>query len=141
MTIATAASSGATPAAVEFALLESWLASGSALQLPLDEIECQQQAQRPRGAAPDPSRLTCSSAATEIWGPRCASNSKTANCSTLIAGPVPVLSSQSLEPSNSSVWVTPTPVCPVIFPLDRALSLAARSFSYELQRRLVRAAL
>jgi len=36
-------SSGATPAAVEFALLQSWLASGSALQLALHEIECQQQ--------------------------------------------------------------------------------------------------
>src|ERR1700675_3677984 len=32
-----------TPAAVEFALLQSWLASGSALQLPLHEIESRQQ--------------------------------------------------------------------------------------------------
>src|ERR1700693_4473949 len=44
MTTATPASSRPTPAAVEFALLQSWLASGSALQLPLHEIECQQQA-------------------------------------------------------------------------------------------------
>jgi len=44
MTVATAASSAPTPAAVEFALLQSWLASGSALRLPLHEIECQQQA-------------------------------------------------------------------------------------------------
>jgi hypothetical protein len=43
MIFATAASLQATPAAVEFALLQSWLASGSALQLPLHEIECQQQ--------------------------------------------------------------------------------------------------
>ena len=43
MAIATAASSPATPAAVEFALLQSWLASGSALQLPLHEIESRQQ--------------------------------------------------------------------------------------------------
>jgi hypothetical protein len=43
MLTATAASSRTTPAAVEFALLQSWLASGSALQLPLHEIECQQQ--------------------------------------------------------------------------------------------------
>jgi hypothetical protein len=35
--------SGATPAAVEFALLQSWLASGNALHLPLHEIECQRQ--------------------------------------------------------------------------------------------------
>src|ERR1041385_3834572 len=44
MTIATAVSSQTTPAAVEFALLQSWLASGSALQLSLHEIERQQQA-------------------------------------------------------------------------------------------------
>ena len=44
MTIATPASSQTTPAAVEFALLQSWLASGSALQLSLHEIERQQQA-------------------------------------------------------------------------------------------------
>ena len=43
MAVATAAPSPATPAAVEFALLQSWLASGSSLQLPLHEIECQQQ--------------------------------------------------------------------------------------------------
>jgi len=43
MADATHTSSGATPAAVEFALLQSWLASGSSLQLPLHEIECQQQ--------------------------------------------------------------------------------------------------
>src|SRR5260370_24047902 len=46
MIIATAASSQTTPAAVEFALLQSWLASGSALQLSLHEIRRQQQ---PRG--------------------------------------------------------------------------------------------
>src|SRR6202142_4590931 len=33
----------ATPAALEFALLEAWLASTSALQVPLHEIESQQQ--------------------------------------------------------------------------------------------------
>jgi hypothetical protein len=32
------------------------------------------------------------------------------------------------------------PGAPGIFPLDRALTLPARSFSYELQRRLVKAA-
>jgi hypothetical protein len=32
------------------------------------------------------------------------------------------------------------PGVPGIFPLDRALTLPARSFSYELQRRLVKAA-
>src|SRR5205814_7271732 len=33
-----------SPAALEFALLEAWLASSSALQLPLHQIESQQQA-------------------------------------------------------------------------------------------------
>jgi hypothetical protein len=33
----------ATPAAIEFALLESWLASTDALQLPLHEVESQRQ--------------------------------------------------------------------------------------------------
>ena len=44
MTTATSATSGATPAAIEFALLQSWLASSSTLQLPLHQIESQQQA-------------------------------------------------------------------------------------------------
>ena len=44
MIIATTVSSQTTPAAVEFALLQSWLASGIALQLSLHEIERQQQA-------------------------------------------------------------------------------------------------
>lgn len=43
MATATPAPSDATPAAVEFALLQSWLTSGSSLQLALHEIECQQQ--------------------------------------------------------------------------------------------------
>ena len=34
---------GTTPAAIEFALLEAWLASSHTLQLPLHEIESQQQ--------------------------------------------------------------------------------------------------
>ena len=42
--MATATSFSATPALIEFSLLESWLASSSALQLPLHQIESQQQA-------------------------------------------------------------------------------------------------
>lgn len=44
MTIATAAPHSASPAAVEFALLQSWLASSTTLQLPLHAIEAQQSA-------------------------------------------------------------------------------------------------
>jgi len=42
MVLATAVSPTTTPAAVEFTLLQSWLASGSALKLPLHEIESRQ---------------------------------------------------------------------------------------------------
>src|SRR6058998_2328944 len=41
---ASSAPSDVTPVAIEFALLQSWLASSSALQLPLHQIESQQQA-------------------------------------------------------------------------------------------------
>ena len=44
MITATAASCPATPAAVEFGRLQSWLASSGALQLPLHQIESQQHA-------------------------------------------------------------------------------------------------
>ena len=44
MATATAPPSGTTPAALEFAPLQSWLASSGALQLPLHQIESQQQA-------------------------------------------------------------------------------------------------
>src|SRR5258707_15784373 len=44
MITATAALLQTPPAAVEFALLQSWLGSGNALQLSLPEIERQQQA-------------------------------------------------------------------------------------------------
>src|SRR5438270_5551460 len=44
MTTATSISADTRPAFVEFSLLESWLASSNALQLPLHLIESQQQA-------------------------------------------------------------------------------------------------
>jgi hypothetical protein len=44
MTAATCFPDDTRPAFVEFSLLESWLASSSALQLPLHQIEAQQQA-------------------------------------------------------------------------------------------------
>ena len=44
MTIATAASHSSSPAAVEFALLQSWLSSSATLQLPIHAIEAQQSA-------------------------------------------------------------------------------------------------
>ena len=75
-----------------------------------------------------------------MWVPCYTSANKTANCSTPIGGWALALLPPCLEPSNSSAWATRAPGAPGIFPLDRALTLPARSFSYELQRRLVKAA-
>ena len=70
----------------------------------------------------------------------CNSNSRTASCSTPTAGWAPAPSPPSLEPWNSSAWATPAPARPASFPSTGRWPLPARSFSYELQRRLVKAA-
>jgi hypothetical protein len=139
MTIATAASSQSTPAAVEFALLQSWLASGSALQLSLHEIERQQQS---RGR--EVQRLLLQAHLQQRGNGD--------------LGPVLYLQQQDGEllythrrlgtRALTTVFGTvelvrmgySRPGVPGIFPLDRALTLPRRSFSYELQRRLVKAA-
>jgi hypothetical protein len=139
MTIATIASPQTTPAAVEFALLQSWLASGSALQLSLHEIERQQQT---RGR--EVQRLLLQAHLQQRGNGD--------------VGPVLYLRQQNGELLYShrrlgtraltTVFGTvelvrmgySRPGAPGIFPLDRALTLPARSFSYELQRRLVKAA-
>ena len=139
MAAATPAPSGATPAAVEFALLQSWLASGSALQLPLHEIECQQQArgrevqrlllqahlqQRGNGDVGPALRVRQKDGELLYAHRRIGTRSL-----------ITVFGAVELVRMGYSL-----PGVPGIFPLDRALSLPARSFSYELQRRLVRAA-
>jgi hypothetical protein len=139
MTLATAASSQITPAALEFAMLQSWLASGCALQLPLHEIECQQQ---PKGR--EVQRLLLQAHLLQRGSGD--------------VGPALYLQQQDGEllyshrrlGARSLITVFGTvelvrmgysrPGASGIFPLDRALSLPARSFSYELQRRLVKAA-
>ena len=139
MIAATAASCHTTPAAVEFALLQSWLASGSALQLPLHEIESQQQ---DRGR--EVQRLLLQTHLQQRGNGD--------------VGPVLYLRQQDGEllyshrrlgtRSLTTVFGTvelvrmgySRPGSPSIFPMDRALTLPARSFSYELQRRLVKAA-
>jgi hypothetical protein len=77
MTTATCSSGDPKPAFVEFSLLESWLASSSALQLPLHQIESQQQAK-----GREVQRLLLQAhlhvAEPEIWGLRCESNRQTA---------------------------------------------------------------
>jgi hypothetical protein len=120
-------------------LLQSWLASGSALQLSLHEIERQQQV---RGR--EVQRLLLQAHLQQRGNGD--------------LGPVLYLQQQDGEllythrrlgtRALTTVFGTvelvrmgySRPGVPGIFPLDRALTLPARSFSYELQRRLVKAA-
>ena len=77
MTIATCFPADPRPAFVEFSLLESWLASSSALQLPLHQIESQQQA-KGREVRALSSNPICNIAEPETWGLRCESNTPAA---------------------------------------------------------------
>jgi hypothetical protein len=139
MTTATATPSGTTPAALEFALLQSWLASSSALQLPLHQIESQQQA---KGI--EVQRLLLQAHLQH----RGNGDVGPALCLQQQGGQVLYshrrLGTRSLTTVFGTVELVrlgySRPGAPSIFPLDQALALPARSFSYELQRRLVKAA-
>jgi hypothetical protein len=133
------ATSTATPAAIEFALLQSWLASGSALQLPLHQIECQQQAKgrevqrlllqahlQQRGNGDVGPALYLQQQGGEV---AYSHRRLGARSLTTVFGTVELVRMGYSRPG-----------VPGIFPLDRALTLPGRSFSYELQRRLVKAA-
>jgi hypothetical protein len=139
MTSATSAASGATPAAIEFALLQSWLASSSALQLPLHQIEFHQQAkgrelqrlllqahlkQRGDGDVGPTLYLQQEDGQLSYSHRRLGARSLTT-----VFGTVELV---RMGYSRRGALG--------IFPLDQALALPARSFSYELQRRLVKAA-
>jgi hypothetical protein len=128
-----------TPAAIEFALLQSWLASRSALQLPLHQIESQQQAkglevqrlllqahlqQRGNGDVGPTLCFPQQEGALFYSHKRLGTRSLTT-----VFGTVELVRMGYSRPG-----------APSIFPLDQALALPARSFSYELQRRLVKAA-
>ena len=127
------------PAFVEFSLLESWLASASALQLPLHQIESQQQ-----DKGREVQRLLLQ-AHLQHRG-----NGDVGPALQLEQADGAVLYSHRRLGTRSLTTVFGTvelvrmgysrPGAPGIFPLDRALTLPARSFSYELQRRLVKAA-
>ena len=129
----------ASPALLEFSLLESWLASSSALQLPLHQIESQQQVKgrevqrlllqahlqhRGNGDVGPALQLQKADGAVLYSHRRLSSRSLTT-----VFGTVELV---RMGYSRSSG--------PSIFPLDKALALPTRSFSYELQRRLVKAA-
>ena len=128
-----------TPAALEFASLEAWLASHHTLQLPLPQIESQQQI---RGR--EVQRLLLQ-AHLQLRG----DGDVGPTLRVLQAGGEVLyrrrrLSTRGLKTIFGPVEIHRMGYCrhgaPSIYPLDRALALPARSFSYELQRRLVKAA-
>jgi hypothetical protein len=136
MNAATSVPFGSTPASLEFALLQSWLASPTALRLPLHHIESQQQAK-----GREVQRLLLQ---THLQ------NRGNGDVGPALHLPENVLYShrrlgtRSLTTVFGAVEIVRMGYCrpgaPSIFPLDQALVLPARSFSYELQRRLVKAA-
>ena len=128
-----------TPAALEFALLEAWLASRRSLQLPLHQIESQQltkgrEVQRLllqahlqlRGDGDVGSALRVSQEGGELIYTHRRLRARSLKT---IFGTVGLV---RMGYSRDGV--------PSIYPLDQTLALPARSFSYELQRRLVKAA-
>jgi len=127
----------ASPALAEFTLLESWLASGHAAQLPLHAVESEQHMRgrevqrlllqahldlRGHGDAGPALSAAGPDGRTQRYTHRRLST----RTITTIFGPVNI---ERLGYSH--------PGAPSIYPLDQILALPARSFSYELQRRLV----
>src|SRR5215469_2002062 len=128
-----------TPAALEFASLETWLESPRTLQLALHQIESQQQTRgrevqrlllqahlQLRGVGDVAPALRVSQAGGGVLYTRRRLSTRRLKT---IFGPVEI---QRMGYCRDGA--------PSIYPLDRALALPARSFSYELQRRLVKAA-
>ena len=128
-----------TPADVEFALLQAWLASSGTLELPLHQIESQQQdkgrevqrlllqthlQQRGHGDVGPALRVPAPAGALLYSHRRLGTRSLTT-----VFGTVAILRMGYSRPGAAG-----------FFPLDQKLALPARSFSYELQRRLVKAA-
>jgi len=128
-----------TPAAREFASLEAWLASRHTLQLPLHQIESQQQTKgrevqrlllqahlQLRGDGDVGPALRVPQTTGEVWYTHRRLGTRGLKT---IFGPVEI---HRMGYSRDG--------SPSIYPLDRELALPARCFSYELQRRLVKAA-
>jgi hypothetical protein len=129
----------ATPAALEFALLEAWLASTGVLQLRLHEVASQQQTkgrevqrlllqahiERRGDGDVGPALRVPQQAGTVLYTHR---RLRSRSLKTIF-GPVEI---HRMGYSRDGA--------PSIYPLDQTLALPARSFSYELQRRLVKAA-
>lgn len=128
-----------TPAALEFASLEAWLASPRALQLALHQIESQQQ---PRGREVQRLLLQAHLQLRGFGDVGPALRVSQAGGEVLYTRRRP--STRGLKTIFGLVEIQRMGYCrdgaPSIYPLDRALALPARSFSYQLQRRLVKAA-
>lgn len=139
MTIATSPPSGHTPAALEFALLQAWLASPSALQLPLHQIESQQN-----DKGREVQRLLLQAHLQQRGNGDVGSALSVPGPDGDSVYPHRRLGARSLTTVFGTVELVrlgySRPGAPSLFPLDQALALPARSFSYELQRRLVKAA-
>jgi len=128
-----------TPAAREFASLEAWLASRRTLQLPLHQIESQQQTK-----GREVQRLLLQ-AHLQLRGD---GDVGPALCVLQATGEV-LYTHRRLGTRGLKTIFGPVEIhrigysrdgSPSIYPLDRELALPARCFSYELQRRLVKAA-
>src|SRR5579864_3083975 len=109
MTTAVCFPADTRPAFVEFSLLESWLASSSALQLPLHQIESQQQAK-----GREVQRLLLQAHLQhrgngDVGAALQLQQADHTGCSilTAVSAPDPLL--PFLEPWNWSVWATPGP--------------------------------
>jgi hypothetical protein len=139
MTTASPCSSDTTPAAIEFALLQSWLASSGALQLPLHQIESQQQAK-----GREVQRLLLQAHLQHRGNGDVGPALQLQQADGAVLYSHRRLSARSLTTVFGTVDLVrmgySRPGVPSIFPLDQTLALPARSFSYELQRRLVKAA-
>jgi hypothetical protein len=139
MATATCVSVDTRPALVEFSLLESWLASSSALQLPLHQIESQQQAK-----GREVQRLLLQAHLQHRGNGDVGPALQLEHADGVALYSHRRLGARSLTTVFGTVELArmgySRPSAPSIFPLDKALALPARSFSYELQRRLVKAA-
>src|SRR6202050_4722084 len=139
MATATCSPGDPRPAFVEFSLLESWLASSSALQLPLHQIESRQQAK-----GREVQRLLLQAHLQHRGSGDVGPALQLEQADGAVLYSHRRLSIRSLTTVFGTVELArmgySRPGAPSIFPLDKALALPARSFSYELQRRLVKAA-
>lgn len=129
----------ATPAALEFTLLEAWLASNVVLQLPLHEVEAQQQTK-----GREVQRLLLQAHLQRRGdgdvGPALRVQLESGD----VLHTHRRLGTRSLKTVFGTVEISRMGYsrdgAASIYPLDQTLGLPARSFSYELQRRLVKAA-